>query len=161
MRPLYPEGLTAATGDAGLAEGEAIIVRVAGKEYIVPRGLLYTESDEWVRVEDGRVRVGITDYAQKEMKDIVGVELPEVGEEVERGQEVAWLESIKASEPVKAPVSGRIAEVNERLLDEPELLNRDPYGEGWILVLEPRDPGELEDLMGPEDYAEYIRKRKS
>ena len=144
-----------------MAGDEAIVVRVAGKEYIVLKGLLYTESDEWVRVEDGRVRVGITDYAQKEMKDIVGVELPEVGDEVERGQEVAWLESIKASGPVKAPVSGKVVEVNERLLDEPELLNRDPYGEGWILVLEPRDPGELESLMDAEAYADYIRRRKS
>ncbi len=139
---------------------EPIIVRVDGKEYVVPRDLLYTETDEWVRVEDGRVRVGVTDYAQKEMKDIVGVELPEVGDEYGAGEDAAWLESIKATEPVKAPVSGRIVEVNERLLDEPELVNRDPYGEGWIFAMEPSDPGELEKLLKPEEYAEHIRRRK-
>jgi len=94
------------------------------------------------------------------MKDIVGVELPEVGDEYGAGEDAAWLESIKATEPVKAPVSGRIVEVNERLLDEPELVNRDPYGEGWIFAMEPSDPGELEKLLKPEEYAEHIRRRK-
>ncbi len=143
-----------------MAEGDFIVVRVGGREYLVARDRRYTESDEWAKPEDGVVVVGVTDYAQKEMKDIVGVELPEAGAEVSRGDEVAWLESIKATEPVKAPVSGRIVEANERLLDEPELVNRDPYGEGWIFKLEPRDPGELDSLLTPEEYAELIRRRK-
>ncbi|MCE4600245.1 MAG: glycine cleavage system protein GcvH [Desulfurococcales archaeon] len=119
----------------------------------------YTDSDEWALLEDGRVRVGITDYAQKRLTDIVGVELPEVGDEVSKGDAIATLESMKATADVYAPVSGRIVEVNEDLYEEPELINKDPYGKGWIVVIEATDKGEYEELLGPEEYVESVKKR--
>ncbi len=125
---------------------------------VIVDGLLYTETDEWVRVENGKARIGITDYAQKMLKDIVGVELPEKGSRVKRGDSVAILESVKTVAEVYSPVTGTIVEVNERLLEEPELLNKDPYGDGWIFAVELSDPGELKDLMSHERYAEKIRK---
>lgn len=129
-------------------------------KYIIRDDLLYTKTDEWVKVENNRVREGITDYAQKELKDIVGIELPEVGREVRAGESIGTIESIKATADIYAAVSGRIVEVNERLLSEPELLNSDPYGEGWIVIIEMSNPDELKHLMKPEEYAEKIRKGK-
>jgi glycine cleavage system H protein len=128
--------------------------------YEVDDGLLYTETDEWVRVEDGKIRVGVTDYAQKELKDIVGVELPEEGASYKRGEPVAVLESVKATADVYAPVDGVVVGVNERLLEEPELINRDPYGEGWIFLMEPSDNSQLEGLLTPQQYADKIRREK-
>ncbi len=138
-----------------MADGE---IRVNG--YIVLRDRLYTESDEWVKVEDGVATVGITDYAQKKLRDIVGVELPEPGRRVKRGETVAAIESIKAAADVYAPVSGEVVEVNERLYDEPELLNRDPYGEGWMFKIRLEDPSELESLLPPEKYVERIKREE-
>ncbi|GAB6147564.1 glycine cleavage system protein GcvH [Stetteria hydrogenophila] len=133
-------------------------VEVKGLTVEVDDELLYTETDEWARREDGRVRVGVTDYAQKMLKDVVGVDLPEVGDEVEKGGVVATLESIKATAEVYAPVSGRVVEVNERLLEEPELVNKDPYGDGWIVVIEARDESELEGLLDHKAYVEKLRR---
>ncbi len=133
-------------------------IRVGG--YIVLTDRRYTDTDEWVKVEDGVAVVGITDYAQKKLRDIVGVELPETGRRVKRGEAVAAIESIKAAADVYAPVSGEVVEVNERLLDEPELLNRDPYGEGWMFKIRVEDPGELEKLLTPEQYAERIKREE-
>ena len=133
-------------------------IRVDG--YIVLTDRRYTETDEWVKVEDGVAVVGITDYAQKKLRDIVGVDLPEPGRRVKRGEAVAAIESIKAAADVYAPVSGEVVEVNERLLDEPELLNRDPYGEGWMFKIRMEDPGELEKLLTPEQYAERIKREE-
>ena len=139
--------------------GVAEPIRVNG--YIVPRDLLYTETDEWVRVgSSGVAVVGVTDYAQKELRDVVGVELPEVGYEASRGEAVASIESVKTVADVYSPLSGVIVEVNERLYEEPELINRDPYGEGWIFKIRYSDSGELEALLSPEQYAEKIRERK-
>ncbi len=128
--------------------------------YIVLTDRRYTDTDEWVKVEDGVAVVGITDYAQKKLRDIVGVELPETGRRVKRGEAIAAIESIKAAADVYAPVSGEVVEVNERLLDEPELLNRDPYGEGWMFKIRVEDPGELEKLLTPEQYAERIKREE-
>ena len=139
-----------------MAEGE---IRVNG--YIVLRDRLYTESDEWVKEEHGVAVVGITDYAQKKLRDIVGVELPEPGARVSRGDAVAAIESVKTAADVYAPVSGEVVEVNERLYDEPELLNRDPYGEGWMFKIKPSNPEELRSLLSPEQYAEKIREREN
>ncbi len=133
-------------------------IRVDG--YIVLTDRRYTETDEWVKVEDGVAVVGITDYAQKKLRDIVGVDLPEPGRRVKRGEAVAAIESIKAAADVYAPASGEVVEVNERLLDEPELLNRDPYGEGWMFKIRMEDPGELEKLLTPEQYAERIKREE-
>ena len=128
--------------------------------YVVLTDRLYTETDEWVKIEDGVAIVGITDYAQKKLRDIVGVELPEPGRRVRRGEAVAAIESIKAAADVYAPVSGEVVEVNERLYEEPELLNRDPYGEGWMFKIRMEDPGEAEGLLSPEKYVERIRREE-
>ena len=138
-----------------------IEVRIGSKKYIVMDDRKYTETDEWAKLEEGnRVRIGITDYAQKELRDIIGVELPEIDSEVGKGDVVATLESVKATGDVYSPISGKIVEVNERLLDEPELLNTDPYGDGWIAIIEPSNPGEYEELMTSKQYIEYLKKRK-
>jgi len=138
-----------------------IEVQIGNKKYIVMDDRKYTETDEWAKLEEGnRVRIGITDYAQKELRDIIGVELPEIDSEVSKGDVIATLESVKATGDVYSPISGKIVEINERLLDEPELLNIDPYGDGWIAVLEIRDPDEYDKLMTPEQYIEYLKERK-
>ncbi|WFO74583.1 glycine cleavage system protein GcvH [Desulfurococcaceae archaeon MEX13E-LK6-19] len=135
-----------------------IVVEVKKKKYIIKTDRKYTKTDEWAKLEDGKIREGITDYAQKELKDIVGIELPEVGKEVKKGEVIGVIESIKATADLYAAVSGKVVEVNEKLLDQPELLNTDPYGEGWILIIEPSDPKEYDELMTPEQYAEHIKK---
>jgi glycine cleavage system H protein len=137
-----------------------IEVEVKGLKFKVDDTLRYTETDEWVRVEDGVARVGVTDYAQKELKDVIGVELPEVGSRVKRGERAATIESIKATADVYSPVTGEIVEVNERLLEEPELINKDPYGEGWIFAVKIEDRGEVESLLDYKAYVESVRKRK-
>ncbi|MCX8196349.1 MAG: glycine cleavage system protein GcvH [Acidilobaceae archaeon] len=126
----------------------------------VPEELLYTEEDEWVRVEGERAVVGITDYAQRMLKDVVGIELPKVGVKLSRKAVAAMLESIKATAEVYAPLSGTVVEVNERLRGEPELLNKDPYGEGWIFVLKLENPEELKELLSPQAYATKIQRKK-
>ncbi|MEM4542153.1 MAG: glycine cleavage system protein GcvH [Desulfurococcaceae archaeon] len=137
-----------------------IVVEAKGKKYVVRVDRRYTETDEWALRENGRVRVGITDYAQKELKDVVAVELPEIGRIVKKGEEIGMIDSVKATSPYYAPVSGRIVDVNRELEKSPELINRDPYGAGWIIVIEPSDPSEYEKLLTPEQYAEKIRTKK-
>lgn len=137
-----------------------ILVKVRGKEYVVRKDRKYTETDEWALLEDRGVRCGITDYAQKELKDIVAVELPAVGKVVRKGEELGMIDSVKATSPYCAPVSGKIVEVNKQLEVSPELLNKDPYGAGWIVVIEPTDLSEYESLLTPEKYAEKIKEGK-
>ena len=128
-------------------------------EYEVRIGLLYTEEHEWVKVEDGKARVGVTDYAQKSLHEIVYVELPEEGIEVEQMKPMGTVESIKAVSEVYSPVSGRVIKINERLRDSPELVNKSPYDEGWIAVIEPSNlDEELKRLLTPEQYADLLRK---
>ena len=142
-----------------MAGGKEDLV-VAGR-YRVPRDLLYTETDEWVRIEDGIAVVGVTDYAQQELRDIVGVELPEPGTRVSKGEVVASLESAKTVADVYSPLTGEIVEVNEALYDQPELVNRDPYGEGWLFKIRPEKlEEEKAGLLSPEAYAEKIEKAK-
>jgi glycine cleavage system H protein len=129
-------------------------------KFVVDDKLLYTETDEWVRVEGEVARVGITDYAQKMLRDVVGVELPRQGAKVKRGQSVAVIESIKATAEVYTPVTGTVVEVNERLRDEPELVNKDPYGGGWIVAVKMDDPKELEQLLKPQEYVEGKQQKK-
>jgi len=138
---------------------ETYKVTVGNIEFTLVKGIKYTDSDEWAKKEDGIVRVGITDYAQKRLTDIVGVELPEVDTEVSKGDPVATLESMKATADVYAPVSGKIVEVNERLYEEPELVNKDPYGEGWLFAIEISDPSEYEALLDDAGYLESVKKR--
>lgn len=121
-----------------------------------PKDLKYSREHEWVRVSGKRAIVGITDFAQKELGDVVFVELPAVGDAASQGGEFAVVESVKAVSEVYAPVSGTVVEVNENLSDQPEVINQDPYGEGWIAVIELSDPGELDNLLSPEDYAAFV-----
>ena len=118
----------------------------------IPDDLLYTESHEWVRREDDKIRVGITDHAQAELTDVVYVELPKMGASYEAGGTIAVVESVKAASDIYAPAKGTVLEVNKALESSPALINTDPYGEGWIFVLQVVDPGELQ---GFKDAAAY------
>jgi glycine cleavage system H protein len=122
----------------------------------IPKDLRYTEEHEWVRMEGSVGVCGITDYAQEMLTDIVYVELPEVDIEIAQGEQVAVVESVKAVSDVYAPLTGTIVEINEELEDSPEMVNDDPYGEGWIFKIELEDDGELEELMDAEEYAAFI-----
>ena len=118
--------------------------------------LLYTKDHEWVLVEDNVATVGITDHAQDQLGDITYVELPDDGVEYGEGDEVCTIESVKASSPVFAPVSGEIIEVNAELEDEPGAVNSDCYGAGWIFKIELSAESELENLLSAEDYEDHI-----
>ena len=125
---------------------------------LIPEDLRYSADHEWVRVEDdNRVRIGITDYAQDALGDIVYVDLPAVGSEVTVGQSISEVESTKSVSDIYAPVQGTVIEVNEDLNDEPERLNADPYGEGWIFVIELGDGGSLDELMDATAYGELTK----
>ncbi|MBQ9893480.1 MAG: glycine cleavage system protein GcvH [Bacteroidales bacterium] len=117
----------------------------------VEAGLRYSESHEWVRVEDGIAVIGVTDFAQKEMGDITYVDMPEEGDEVVKGEEFGALESVKASSDLYSPVSGKVVEVNTGLEDAPEAVNADAFA-AWIIKVEMSDPSELDDLMDAEAY---------
>ena len=119
---------------------------------------LYADTHEWVRVKGERAYVGISDHAQQELSDVVYVELPQVGSEVEKGDELAIVESVKAASEVYAPISGTVVEVNEALPDAPEAVNESPYDEGWFVCLEIADQAELEKLMSAEEYANFQEK---
>lgn len=123
-----------------------------------PEDVRYTEQHEWARKEGNLVRVGITDYAQDQLGDIVYVEIPEVGTEVRAGEPLGEVESTKSVSEVYAPVSGRVVERNELLADSPEVVNEDPYGDGWMVLIEPSDPGEFEELMDAERYRSFIEQ---
>ena len=129
-------------------------------KYIILDDRRYTKTDEWAKMEGDLVRVGITDYAQKKLRDIVAVELPEVGLEAKAGEGIAVVESIKSVADVYSPIAGTVREVNEKLLDQPELINDDPYGEGWIFAIKPKDPSDYESLLKAEEYADKIRREE-
>ena len=122
-----------------------------------PKDLRYSREHEWVRVEGDLARVGITYYAQEALGDVVYVELPIEGDSVQAGESLGTAESVKAVSEIYAPVSGEVVEVNETLEDKPELLNKDPYGEGWLVVLKMSDADELEKLMDAGAYEEYLK----
>ncbi len=124
----------------------------------VPKYLKYSKDHEWANYDedDGVVIVGITDYAQDKIGDITYVELPEEGDDVEKGSSFAEIEHHKGVEDVYCPVSGRVFEVNTALSESPELVNQDPYDEGWLAKIEPADLSELEDMMSAEEYEEYL-----
>jgi len=122
----------------------------------IPSELRYSTDHEWARVEDGRVRVGITDYAQDALGDVVYVDVPEVGAKVERGESCAEVESTKSVSEIYAPISGTIAEVNGDLTDNPQRLNDDPYGEGWMFIIEASDEAQLTELLDAEGYRALI-----
>jgi glycine cleavage system H protein len=122
----------------------------------VPDDLRYTADHEWARLEDGKVRIGITDYAQDALGDVVFVELPAPGTAVDAGGSFSEVESTKSVSDIYAPVAGTVVEVNSDLTDAPQKLNEDPYGEGWICVIEPTDAGAYEGLMDASAYRKLI-----
>src|SRR5512139_3068105 len=118
----------------------------------IPDDLKYTKDHEWARQTGGKVVVGITDFAQDQLGDVVLVELPAVGDEVKRGESFGVVESTKAVSELFAPVSGKVVEVNSPLADAPESINEDPYEEGWMIAIEPSDPKELSELLDAKAY---------
>ncbi|WP_267640253.1 glycine cleavage system protein GcvH [Haloarchaeobius amylolyticus] len=116
----------------------------------------YEESHEWALRDGDTVRIGITDFAQDELGDVVFVELPEAGDEIEQGEAFGVIESIKAVSDLYAPVSGEVTEVNEELFDAPELVNDDPFGDGWMLEVALADESELADLLSADEYADQV-----
>jgi glycine cleavage system H protein len=125
----------------------------------IPRELRYTREDEWVRIEGERLVVGVTDYAQQQLGDVVFLELPDVGTNIERGEAFGVIESVKAVADLFGPVTGRVAEANALLTDQPELVNSDCYGDGWMLVIEPDDPAEIETLLSATAYQQHVKDR--
>jgi glycine cleavage system H protein len=127
----------------------------------IPSELKYARSHEWARLEeDGTVTVGITDHAQDALGDVVYVEHPEEGQQVNAQEEAGVVESVKAASDIYAPVSGAVVAVNEALVDAPETVNEDPYGDGWFFRIEPDDTAELEELMDAEAYAEFCENEE-
>ncbi len=123
----------------------------------IPAELKYVSSHEWIRDEgDGVVTVGITDHAQELLGDVVFVDAPEVDSEVDVGDEIAVVESVKAASDIYAPLAGTILEVNEELEDSPELINSDPYGDGWMFKMKLVDAGDMDSLLSAEEYADEI-----
>ena len=123
----------------------------------VPDDRRYTQDHEWARLEDGRVRIGITDYAQDALGDVVFVQLPERGVKVEAGASFSEVESTKSVSDIYAPLAGTVVEVNAELADAPQRINEDPYGEGWICVIEPADAAAIESLLDADGYQQLIQ----
>jgi glycine cleavage system H protein len=118
--------------------------------------LKYTDAHEWIKIEGDFAKVGITDYAQSELTDIVFVELPDVGKEIKKGDELCVVESVKSVSEIYAPISGKIANVNKQLEETPEIINESPYDEGWLAVIEIADKAEIGDLLDADSYKKMI-----
>ena len=133
------------------------MVEVEG--YKVLEGLYYSKDWMWIKIEDGKARVGITDYAQKQMREIVFAELPNVGDEVKKDEAFGTLESVKSVSDLISPLTGKVVEVNEKVTESPEVINEDPYGEGWLIVIEPSNlEEELKTLMNFDQAVEWYRE---
>ncbi len=131
---------------------------MAAEEFRIEEDRYYTKDHFWVKVDGDDAVIGITDYGQHQLGDIVYVELPEVDAEVEAGEKIGSIESVKAAVDIFSPLTGKILSVNEDLKEEPSLINTDPYGDGWIYEMKMADPTELEDLMLAVDYKAYIEE---
>jgi glycine cleavage system H protein len=125
-----------------------------------PDTLLYTEEHEWARIREDVARIGITRFAVEQLGDVTMVELPEVGDEVEKGEFFGSVESVKAVSDLYAPVSGRVVAVNTDLADSPENVNNEPYEEGWLIEIEMSDPAEADTLMSPDDYEKLVAEQQ-
>ncbi len=126
---------------------------------IIQEGLLYTSEDEWIHVDGDKAIIGLTDYAQDSLSDIVYVELPEVGDTISEGDSFGIVESVKAAADMFMPIDGEVLEVNDDLIDAPEILNSDPYGEGWLIKVAIHDANQLEKLMDSKAYSDYCDQR--
>ncbi|HOE11744.1 MAG TPA: glycine cleavage system protein GcvH [bacterium] len=124
----------------------------------IPKDLLYTKTHEWVRIQNDTATVGITDHAQEQLTDIVFVETPQIGEKAIQNKEIGVVESCKIAADIYSPLSGEVIAANDRLADEPDLLNKDPYGEGWIFQIRISDESEVKSLLNAEDYQALIEK---
>jgi glycine cleavage system H protein len=129
-----------------------------GKKMNTPKELRYSEEHEWVKVEGEKVRIGITDFAQSELGDIVFVELPEVGDEIKADEPFGSVESVKTVSELYAPISGKVVEINEDLDDSPEFVNESPYEKAWMIVIEPANVADVENLMTAEQYVELTNE---
>ena len=129
-------------------------------DYDIPEDLRYSREDEWARLESGRVTVGVTDYAQQQLGDIVFVELPEVGATVEQGAPFGVIESVKAVSDLYSPVSGKVVEINAELEEHPEYVNEDCYGDGWMITVRVDDSPELEGLIDASAYRRHVAERE-
>ena len=125
---------------------------------MTPEDSRYARSHEYIHVEGNIGTIGITDYAQKELGDVVFVELPQVGSQLEMGDELGSIESVKAVSELFSPVTGEVVEINEALADKPDLINSDPYGDGWMVRVKLSTPDEVEELMTSDDYEDYVKK---
>ncbi len=125
-----------------------------------PKGVRYSREHEWVLVEEDTATIGITDYAQEQLGDVVFVELPELDTQLTKREPFGVVESVKAVSDIYAPVSGRVTEVNTELTNSPETVNEDPYGDAWLVQIELSDPEELDSLMTAEEYEEFIEKEQ-
>jgi len=128
-------------------------------DYEIPADLRYSEEDEWTRVQEKRVTSGITDYAQQQLGDIVYVELPKVGRVLEVGEPFGVIESVKAVSDLYAPVAGEVVEVNEALAEQPEAVNEDCYGDGWMIAVDIEDESTLANLLDAAAYTKYLNDR--
>ncbi len=126
-----------------------------------PKDLKYTKDHEWARLEGGTAVVGITDFAQEKLGSIVFVDMPSPGKTFKKGETMVTVDSVKAVAEVYAPLSGEVESVNEALKDTPELINRDPYGEGWMCKMKVTDPGEKDLLLGPEAYTAFVAEEEA
>ena len=122
----------------------------------VPDALRYTKDHEWAKLDGKRARIGITDFAQDQLTDVVYVELPPIGKTVKQGEPIGTVESVKAVSEIFAPISGTVVDVNKALVDKPEMVNKDPYGEGWMVVLDVAEPAQANALMDPTAYRKHI-----
>ncbi len=127
----------------------------------IPQNLRYTKDHEWVRTEGATARVGLTDYAQRQLGDIVFAELPQVGDTFEASQPIGSVESVKAVTETYAPVAGTVVAVNETLNDSPEAINTDPYDDGWLIEIEMADPQHLDGLLGAKEYQDYLTEEEA
>jgi len=127
------------------------------EELFLPDDVHYTETHEWARDEEETVVAGVGDYAQDQLGDIVFVELPGIGDTLEKGEELGTLESVKAVSEIYMPVTGKIMAINEALAEEPELVNQEPYNSGWMVEIEPDDPEEIQTLMTSSEYMEMLK----
>jgi glycine cleavage system H protein len=124
----------------------------------IPERLLYTESHEWVKDEGSQVTIGLTDYAQIQLKDVVYVELPEIGSEFKKGDSIGVVESVKTAADVFSPVTGRVLETNSALKDHPQFINEEPYGKGWMVKMTVKEKEELKGLLSPNAYKDSFLK---
>jgi glycine cleavage system H protein len=143
-------------------EGNYFVVVEKMNEFIrevmilLPKDLKYTPEHEWVKIQGDRVTMGITDYAQKELGDVVFVDLPSIGDKIAAKDPIATIESVKAVSEIYAPISGEVMEINDSLEHSPEFVNQDPYGKGWVIIIEPSDPKEIDELLTPVAYSSIV-----